>query len=83
VVIDNRGGGGTLLGSDMAAKDMERTIRTRKPELGVITAGTLLPISTAESRIGVICAGGPGTHSVYVPGFGNSQSVTRLVRDPD
>ncbi len=68
--------------SRMAAKDMERTIRTRKSELGVITADTLLPITTEVSRIGVICAGGPGTHSVYVPGFGNSRSVTRAVRDP-
>ncbi len=68
--------------SRMAAKDMERTIRTRKPELGLITANTLLPISTEVSRIGVLCAGGPGTHSVYVPGFGNSRSVTRPVCDP-
>ena len=68
--------------SRMAAKDMERTIRTRKPELGAIMADTLLPITTEVSRIGVICAGGPGTHSVYVPGFGNSRSVTRVVRDP-
>lgn len=68
--------------SRMARKDMERTIRTRKPELGVITADTLLPISTEVKRIGIIVAGGPGTHSVYVPGFGNSRSVTRPVRDP-
>ena len=67
----------------MAKKDMERTIRTRRPELGVITADTLLPITTEVKRIGIIVAGGPGTHSVYVPGFGNSRSVTRPVRNSD
>ncbi|MBI2315888.1 MAG: hypothetical protein HYU75_02320 [Betaproteobacteria bacterium] len=67
--------------SDVKQKLWERTIRTRKAELGVITADTLLPISTEVNRVGVICAGGPGTHSVYVPGFGNSRSVTRPVRD--
>ena len=29
--------------------------------------------------IGVIVAGGPGTHSVYVPVSGHSRSVTREV----
>lgn len=65
--------------SRMTKRDLERTIRTRQPELGVITPDTLLPITTEVKRIGVIVAGGPGTHSVYVPGFGNSRSVTRPV----
>ena len=27
----------------------------------------------------LIVAGGPGTHSVYVPCFGNSRAVTELI----
>ena len=27
----------------------------------------------------LIVAGGPGTHSVYVPCFGNSRAVTRVI----
>jgi hypothetical protein len=29
----------------------------------------------------VIVAGGPGTHSVYVPCFGNTRAVTREIAD--
>ena len=63
----------------MADKDFERTQRTRRDELGDIRPDTLLPITAAAAGIGIIVAGGEGTHSVYVPGFGNSRSVTRLV----
>jgi len=32
--------------------------------------------------IGLVVAGGPGTHSVYVPGYGVARSVTRAI-DPE
>jgi hypothetical protein len=68
-----------MAASRMADKDFERTRRTRHAELGDISPATLLPVTVEPSRIGIIVAGGPGTHSVYVPGFGNSKSVTRRI----
>jgi hypothetical protein len=65
--------------SRMTDTDYERTRRTRRAELGDISRDTLLPIATDAARIGIIVAGGPGTHSVYIPGFGNSRSVTRRI----
>ena len=64
----------------MAAKDRQRVVDSRTAELGPIGLDTLLPISTRPEEIGVVVAGGPGTHSVYVPCFGNSFAVTREIR---
>ncbi len=46
-------------------------------ELGVIGPDTLLPISPQPELIGIVVAGGPGTHAVYVPTYGNTRSATR------
>ncbi len=62
----------------MAQKDLLR-VHDSRTELGKIGADTLLPISTGPGDIWLIVAGGPGTHSVYVPCFGNSRAVTRAV----
>ena len=63
----------------MARRDLERTQISRGAELGEITAATLLPISVRSDDIGIIVAGGTGTHSVYVPTFGDTRAVTRQV----
>jgi hypothetical protein len=63
----------------MAARDLQRTKLSRLKELGEIGPDTLLPIAQRAEDICLIVAGGPGTHSVYVPCFGNSRAVTRLV----
>jgi hypothetical protein len=68
-----------MAASRMTEKDYERTQRTRRAELGEISHETLLPITTDAARIGIVVAGGVGTHSVYIPGFGNSRSVTRPI----
>jgi hypothetical protein len=65
----------------MAARDLDRTRISRRAELGEIAAATLLPIATHSDNIGIIVAGGPGTHSVYVPTFGDTRSVTRAIGD--
>ena len=65
--------------SRLTAKDFERTLFTREPELGKITRDTMLAISRTPDEIGIIVAGGPGTHSVYVPSFGNTRAVTREI----
>lgn len=64
----------------LSAKDLTRPEHARLAELGVITRDTMLPITASPDLLGIIVAGGPGTHSVYVPGYGNSRPVTKLVR---
>ncbi len=63
----------------MTAKDLGRVRDSRSDELGEIGPETLLPVSPQPEAIGIVVAGGPGTHSVYVPCFGNSLAVTRDV----
>jgi len=63
----------------MARKDFERTQTGRTGELGPIDEDTLLPISPSPDLIGLVVAGAPGTHSVYVPTFGDTRAVTREV----
>ncbi|MCC7485390.1 MAG: hypothetical protein IT529_10435 [Burkholderiales bacterium] len=63
----------------MTAKDLLRVHDSRAAELGAIGPDTMLPISEVPNDIWFIVAGGPGTHSVYVPCFGNSRAVTRQV----
>jgi hypothetical protein len=68
-----------MVASCFAVKDYVRAQHTRRPELGEIGPETLLPISVEAEEIGIIVAGGPGTHSVYVPTFGQTRAVTRLI----
>jgi hypothetical protein len=63
----------------MTGKDLLRVASSRSTELGEIRPDTLLPISPRPEDIWIVVAGGPGTHSVYVPCFGNSRAVTREV----
>jgi len=65
----------------LSAKEMERARASRTEELGSLTADTMLPISTSPDHVYFVVAGGPGTHSVYVPCFGNTRAVTRAVGD--
>ncbi len=63
-----------------ARKDYDRAKHTREKELGGFAADTLVPISPMPEEIGIIVAGGPGTHSVYVPTFGQTRAVSRKVQ---
>ncbi len=63
----------------LAPKDIERAHKSRTSELGPITADTMLPISPSPEHMGLIVAGGAGTHSTYVPTFGLNRGVTRLI----
>ena len=63
----------------LSVKEMERCRDSRTAELGEITADTRLPIAPSADEVRILVAGGPGTHSVYVPNFGNSRAVTRAV----
>ena len=66
--------------SRMSDREMLRVSGQRREELGVITPDTLLPISKRPEDILLAVCGGPGTHSIYVPGFGNSRAVTREIK---
>lgn len=63
----------------MSAKDLLRVRASRTQELGEIGPHTLLPIAKRPDDIWLVVAGGPGTHSVYVPCFGNSHAATREI----
>jgi hypothetical protein len=63
----------------MAQKELERTQIARAGELGALSADTLVPACAGPEGIGIVIAGGPGTHSVYVASFGDTRAVTRAV----
>jgi hypothetical protein len=63
----------------MSVKDLLRVKESRTEELGEILPDTLLPISLRAEDIQIVVAGGPGTHSIYVPSFANTYAVTRSV----
>jgi len=71
--------GSKMPAARMAANDLLRVRDSRAAELGEIKPDTLLSIAKRPEHIGIVVAGGPGTHSVYVPCFGNSLAVTREV----
>ena len=63
----------------MSKNELMRTQTARSEELGPITEDTLLPVSGGADGVGIVVAGGPGTHSVYVASFGDTRAVTREV----
>jgi hypothetical protein len=63
----------------LAAKDRMRLQHTRGAELGQFNADTRIPISILPEEVSIVCAGGPGTHSVHVPTFGHTRSVTKKI----
>jgi hypothetical protein len=65
--------------SMMAGIDFEQATHSRRAELGVVTRDTLLPACASPAELGILVAGGPGTHSAYVQSFGNTRSVTREI----
>ena len=69
--------------SRLGAMDMERMQWERKPELGVVSPDDMIPICQSPAHMGIVVSGGPGTHSVFVPSFGITRSVTREVIFPD
>jgi hypothetical protein len=63
----------------LCARELSRTQSARGATLGTITADTLLTASQKPEDIGIVVAGGPGTHTVYVASFGDARAVTREV----
>ena len=65
--------------SRLSVKELERARASRTDELGELEPDTWLPISPSPDEVMLMVAGGAGTHSVYVPCFGNSRAITRAV----
>ena len=59
--------------------EFERLANARRAELGEIGPDTIVPISEQPEDITVIVAGGPGSHSVFVPVSAHTRSVTKEV----
>ena len=55
------------LGVMQMSEQFERMATGRRAELGEITLETMVPISEKPEDISIIVAGGPGSHSVFVP----------------
>ncbi|MBI4194246.1 MAG: hypothetical protein HY526_04115 [Betaproteobacteria bacterium] len=68
-----------LAAGRFAAGDRARVQHIRCAELGAISSDTMVPASPGAGDVGIVVAGGPGTHSVYVPTFGVTRAVTRAV----
>jgi hypothetical protein len=69
----------TLRAGRMAARELMRTQAVRERKIGPISEDTLLTAADGPEGIGILVAGGPGTHSVYVASFGDARAVTREV----
>ena len=69
----------TLRAGRMAARELMRTQAVRESKIGPITEDTMLAAADGPEGIGILVAGGPGTHSVYVASFGDARAVTREV----
>lgn len=62
-----------------STRELQRARDSRTHELGEIAPGTLVPVSPRPEDVQIVVAGGPGTHSVYVPSFGITRAVTRVI----
>jgi hypothetical protein len=59
--------------------EFDRMATGRRTELGEIGPDTMVPISEKPEDITVIVAGGPGSHSVFVPVSAHTRSVTKEI----
>ena len=68
-----------MAASRFSTRELQRVRDSRGQELGAITPETQIPVSPQPENVQILVAGGPGTHSVYIPSFGNTRSVTRRI----
>ncbi len=59
--------------------EFERMATGRRAELGAIELDSRVPISEKPEDISIIVAGGPGSHSVFVPVSAHTRSVTKEI----
>ncbi len=70
-----------IQGDRFTQRDLVRVANARQDQIGAIDGSTLIPISAHSDDINIVVAGGPGTHSVYLPTFGLTTPVTRPITD--
>jgi hypothetical protein len=63
--------------------EFERMATGRRAELGEIGPDTIVPISVQPGDLGIVVAGGPGSHSVFIPVSAHTRSVTREIEKQD
>jgi hypothetical protein len=56
--------------------EFDRMVNARRAELGDIGPDTLLPITENPGDLSLVVAGGPGSHSVFIPVSAYTRSVT-------
>jgi hypothetical protein len=54
-------------------------VPSRSPHYGAIGDDTEIHVSDRPEDLLVVVAGGPGTHSIYLPTFGDSRAATALI----
>ena len=59
--------------------EFDRMVTARKAELGDIGPDTMLPISEKPEDLTIVVAGGPGSHSVFLPVSAYTRSVTQEI----
>jgi hypothetical protein len=59
--------------------EFERLTNGRRAELGELGADSLVPISEKPDDISIVVAGGPGSHSVFLPVSAHTRSVTQAI----
>jgi hypothetical protein len=59
--------------------EFDRMTTARRAELGEIGPDTMLPISENPEDLNIVVAGGPGSHSVFMPVSAYTRSVTREI----
>jgi hypothetical protein len=59
--------------------EFERMAQARRAELGELGPDSIVPISEKPEDLSIVVAGGPGSHSVFVPVSAHTRSVTKEV----
>lgn len=68
----------TLRAADLSTSNRNSLLMPfRGSQYGVLEADTRIHLADAPEDLLLVVAGGPGTHSVYIPTFGESRAVTR------
>jgi hypothetical protein len=59
--------------------EFERLSNGRRAELGELDPDSIVPISEKPDDISIVVAGGPGSHSVFLPVSAHTRSVTKEI----
>ena len=69
--------------SEISAGNLKRFERINPKRFGQPSQNQTVPIAESSDDIMVVVSGGKGRHSVVIPTFGSTRSVTELITDAD